>query len=775
MKKNLFKLITICLLLTSCSELFQQKISIMDDDYTSDLGGFFTYKSSSIELDVPSQIFASQGVYSDKILITWSEVKNAGSYYLERAVISPDSDGVYADVEESDFKELCSYVSDTIYEDVILEDADYKDSAYKNKYYYRVRAENIGEGYTASDFTSFEAKNKTFCGYLFNCPQNLDATKGKSESNVTLTWTKESGAEYYYIYRSEKSDGTGMEQLDKVSGNVTKYVNTILESDQGVEFYYRIKAVNSEKQTSAGSAIVMGYAMKKGAPTCPDNIKVEDGYATSLKQIKITWDEVTTEDSNITITYNLYRNSSEDSEMNEIASNLTATSFINNKKLSANVIYYYFVQTVATNNTTGEVVKSSFSETGSESSNPVCGFILSAPANVKVEDTSNSSKINLRWKPALGTESPYNCVFTYNIYVSSDTSYGTLDKQIASYTVDDEGYINYTIDKHNFYRITTVNKDSLESAYSTAYAPNPAAPRNVTASKNKKLDSDFTANANGVYPVKITWDAPLNESPASYNVYRSTTANGTYKKCGSTTELYYIDANTSAKAGTFFYYKVMSLNINSAGAYTNDPNDDSSFNCRGYGAITRDAWFREYNKTIMHSQTKLYGMHHDSTDSETGIADICGQIKYSGSVTMNPIGAKIVMYYDGYSDFYMGEEGIRYLGAVNRGKWQFNHTYYEDLPASQQAKCVEYFICTGNSDTQAKADRSGTMSGTISCKGMYPGKVDYSNLKVVNSTGGGGYYLVTTYEDNDFTKEILDEGQVSYKVGQEDTGYVYTE
>ena len=53
-----------------------------------------------------------------------------------------------------------------------------------------------------------------------------------------------------------------------------------------------------------------------------------------------------------------------------------------------------------------------------------------------------------------------------------------------------------------------------------------------------------------------------------------------------------------------------------------------------------------------------------------------------------------------------------------------------------------YFALTGNSNTSASMDQSGTMDGTITCTGMYPGKVYYDKIQIKGGAAGGGTYGV---------------------------------
>lgn len=747
----------------SCYFWFEQKVPMDTDLKVADFSDFFYYESDKVYLDSPEQVFASEGIYSGKIEVRWKEVQNASSYVIERAVSVPDSDGNIALPEDEDFEVLEKFVYGTKYVDTILENPGSDDSEYSYRYYYRVSAENIGKGYIASEFTDIHNPESKALGYLYSVPQNVVAWKGKSVSEIQIDWQPVEETAGYRIYRGVNERGTGMELLDTVSAGLTSYKDEISESEQGTEFYYTIVAVNSYGQESAQSSLAMGYSLKEGSPSAPENVRVENGFAESTKAIDIKWDEVSSPGK--TVYYNVYRSTSESSVISLIKSRWTDTKLTDKSNLKPGVFYYYYVMTIAVDEATQEEAKSGFSDSGEDSENPAYGFLLSPPSIITVaEDNSLSEgEIYLKWKAALGSDI-VSVPFAYNIYISSnvDESF-TMLKQNVSVSPDEDGYLKINIKKYNFYKITTVNAKNLESDLSSVAAPHPASPKNVSASKNRILDSAWQANANGVYPVKITWDSPENETPYAYTVYRSTSAESGFKKVATVQDLFCIDSNSGAKAGEMYYYKVVSLNIQLQGSHSNNPSGDTNFECRGYGSLTCDQWFREYNKSIMHSQSKLTLMHKsndmDKLGTETVSGDVGGSLTYTSKIS--GLGAEIKMPYQNYSDFYCGTDGTLYLGK--------DDSAYSALSQAEKSRCLEYFILNGSTDTKCNMSANGNMSNSVDCKGMYPGKVIYDNLKIVSGAAGGGYYLVTTCDMDG--NVLLDSGQVSWQVGEEDTGY----
>ena len=715
----------------------------MDKDTPKiNLGELFYKEKEITALDIPTQIIVSKGKYSGTIKLHWDEVPYATSYRLERAVVEPDSDtGAYKIPDESDFEVLSKYVYSCNYSDIILASPSDSDKQYSNRYYYRVSAENIKQGLESSEFTPITDDSY---GWLLKPPAVIDAAKGENPEYIEVTWSAVGQANKYLIYRGEKSNGLGMEFLNSVTGNTLSYKNYLSANEKGIEFYYKVCAVLADGSQSAFTGLALGYSAKEGAPTAPQTISISNGAAVSKKSLSVSWDAVSKE--GYTITYSVYRTSSVDSIYTLVRNNISATSFVDESLLKPGIKYYYYIQTVAVNNSdSSDVLKSPFSKTGPGTANEVTGWLLSPPNNCEVLDSSNPNKSVLRWTPSVGSEVVN---YHYNVYFCQelDGQYELLVQDIqpdSNVNLDSDGYYSLTVDKKSFYRITTINESAmLESDPSQTVAPCPAAPSNVVATKTSALDGleKYAPNTNGVYPVRISWSAPANETPAGYHVYRSTKPDSAFRKITDTpvsdNSFTFLDANETARPGTFYYYKVVSLNILQQGKNANNQTIDS----RGYGAITRDQWFREYNKTVKKSQTKLTLMHKGSTDalgSESAKGDISGSLSYNAS--MAGLGARIIMRYTDYADFYVAnnpEFGI-------------------------------YFLLSGESNTTANMSANGSMDGTVTSdvSAMYPGYAKYDKLEIKGGGAGGGYYIVCTKDKNGQT--VLGEGNVDWTVGEE--------
>ncbi len=755
-------LITSTLLFSSCYNWWEDKPVIDTNTPEITLEGFLYEDVIRTYLVPPSQLIASQGMYSNAVKISWNEVEHASSYRIERAVIIPDSNGVYAEPEETNFEVIEKYYYKTSYEDIILSNPGNNNDEYSYRYYYRVCAENIKLGLESSDFTDFTQDETKGLGWLLPPPTDLQAWKGKSLDEIKLTWNPVKNTKNYILYRGRNENGIGMEQIASIPSSKTTYTNIINDSEKGIEFYYTVVAELASGALSAKSSIALGYSLKPGAPTPPSEITIADGLGVTGKSVEINWSEVPAPATGGNLTYSLYYTTSADSVYTLIRANIprTTTSYVFDK-LKPGLKYYFYVQSII-EETDGSTNKSSFSETGptledgSENENQLVAFILSPPSDIELQDSSDPSKIIIRWTPAIG----YDIIqknggkFLYTIYydeTSLDSSKdGTFTDTVAEnldsldeavLKLGEDGYYQVEVAKHTYYAMTTT-KDDLVSAKSSAIAPTPSAPTNVMVTKNSGLDGleKYTPNTNGVYPVKITWSAPSGENPNGYHIYRATAADGSFKKITDEPitdgSFQFIDANETARAGNYYYYKVVSLNVLGQGKKGNEQSNNS----KGYGSITREQWFREYNKTIMSSQAKLTLMHKsgntDKLGKETINGDISGTLYYDAAVS--GVSGVVTMLYTDYADTYIKNDETEGV----------------------------YFCLNGNTNTKAGMDTNGNMYGTTTATGMYPGKAVYDNLEIKKGAAGGGYYLVTTYTDNNLSNPLLAEAIVDWTVGE---------
>ena len=812
-----------CLALASCSSFFESDVSMNSNSNNSSIYDLLTPPEKIERLSAPTEIFISQGLYSGVIEVSWSAVPNATSYKIERAVVKEkNADGTWEMPKESDFELLTSSnIYNTKYTDTIIQEAKYTSLELNYVYYYRVFAQNPSKGYTESEYFPDYSEHKildaegketgkevyadpTKYGTLLKPVTEIEASKGTSSDSITIKWNAVPDVWKYRIERCEREQGNYY-KIAEVYSNETEYIDEMDEADQGTEFYYKVYVINSNSKVSCSSAAAMGYSLQPGAPTVPENIHVENGLGTSKESLTVSWTSLS-DPSDGKLTYNLYRTSSNDSVYKLIKSGLESTaSSYTDSSVKPGIYYYYFIQTTKTNNADGEKLKSSFSETGKDSANPAYGFLLSAPTYIEVDDGSDAEHKKIIWTPAINSLNSENAVdFKYNIYADSERT-GIFDKMIAgSITGTSENgnlYAEVSLADEKFFVITTVNEDGVdkESAKSEIVAPVPEAPQKVYATKtagfktiqNKVVtaggtfdESLWTVNKNEVYPVLITWDAPKDGADGGYDIYRSTKADSGFKKVDSVSknEKYYIDSYATAKSGIMYFYKVVSLNSLGQGRKSNTPENDIEHNARGYGAITREQWFREYNKNIASSQKKLTLMHNpsdlDKVGSESVKGNISGTLGYNAKVA--GLGAEITMPYTNYADHFISDDstlGIKFIldgntdttsnMSANGHMHETVHCFSRTIDVTDAAQIEKAFE---NLSEPAKNTIKNTGDKNYLC-GMYPGYAIYNNLEIKGGAAGGGYYLVQTFEldrkDKNSGTVVLAEDKVNWLVGEE--------
>lgn len=666
-------------------------------------------------------------------------------------------------------------------------------------------------------------------GYLFGTPQGATATKGASSlvtgtasdayNDIIVSWQPVMGADYYHVYKSNNQAGNNaalQKDADTLSDTCRQcYFRDDVSGYSGTHYFYMVAAVKDGNE-SCLSLPAEGFTKVEGAPEPPVQVRVTNGLGEVTSGLKVEWILQAPSDLG-ELTYTIYRSKSTDGfgSTEKLKDGLAGTKsrgartsrasnredevtwcdepFVDNTA-AKNIIYCYYVQTVLTK-ANGETAESTFSdsamkhedESGNlvDNENRAMGFILSPPVNEVEVSTSekDSNKVKIAWSKAPGSEYlPKDAPFKYTIYCGDDKDHIKTSAATAIPGDQDptrDNYLTTECDSANYFQVVTSN-NGMESERTEAVAPAPNAPTNVYATKTDKIDGHMdeknNANANGVFPVKITWSAPSGGiAPSYYAIQRSTKKTSGFKtitatlikadgafedatkaEAGSVSGVdngvyYYIDPNPTAKPEEYYYYKVVTKNPLKQGSKSN-PFSDSSVDtaedrkARGYGALTHDQWFREFNKTTITSHKKMEHLNKksslDKLGSDTTKGEITGTVDYNAK--MDGLGARITIEFKNYCDAVVkstrdvaGDGGKDALGFDCR-----------------------YFTCNGFTNTKASMDESGTMDGTVWVTGngyknignnenggsMYPGTCVFDKLKVKGGDAGGGTYPVTTYD-----------------------------
>jgi hypothetical protein len=226
----------------------------------------------------------------------------------------------------------------------------------------------------------------------------------------------------------------------------------------------------------------------------------------------------------------------------------------------------------------------------------------------------------------------------------------------------------------------------------------------------------YSHNPSGVYPVRLRWQKPAADIEPAFHVYRSVRQGSGFERISAapleneTGGLFiFIDENPGAVPGKPYYYRI---------SFLNSKGEEAGFSetVMGYGALSHESFFREYMKTVESSHKKLTHMHKRGSMNKLGSERVQGAV--SGSLSYQAriagLGGRVIMQYENYADFYIDDSSA--LGPC--------------------------FILSGNTNTSASMNQSGTMDGTVNVSGMYKGRIHYDKIQIRNGAAGGGTYGV---------------------------------
>lgn len=219
----------------------------------------------------PTGVSASDGDYTDIVLVTWLAVPGATGYEVWRN--TADNSGSAT--------QIASAVNGTSYADTTV--------SIGQTYYYWTKARNV------SGAGSFSASDS---GHAYvaapAAPSGVTASDGTYPDGIRVSWLAAAGALSYEIWRNT-SDSSGSATLIAVGVDGTEYDDTGTTSDQ--VYYYWIKATNSGGSSGFG-------ASDSGYSHAPTPAEVTDLAVTkSSTGAVLTWSHI----DPIVMQYEVYR------------------------------------------------------------------------------------------------------------------------------------------------------------------------------------------------------------------------------------------------------------------------------------------------------------------------------------------------------------------------------------------------------------------------------------------------------------------------------------
>lgn len=259
------------------------------------------------------------------------------------------------------------------------------------------------------------------------------------------------------------------------------------------------------------------------AATTTTSISVTGSNDATSGKVKLTWKAVKNAKK-----YEVYRSGTR----NGTYSKMSTTTNLSYTNTSANAGYTYYYKVKALNSS-GKVLSTS---------SVVCRTCDCAAPSISIGNEAASGKISLTWGKVSGASK-------YEVY-RSDSRTGTFKKQL---TTTKTSYVNNTAEPGDtyYYKVKAIasRTSDANSAYSTIKARTCDCPApSISSSNNAETGK-----------IVIKWKAV--DGASKYEVYRSGTKNGTYTKYYTTTSTSY--TNTSANAGSTYYYKVKAIASNS--------------------------------------------------------------------------------------------------------------------------------------------------------------------------------------------------------------------
>ena len=222
--------------------------------------------------------------------------------------------------------------------------------------------------------------------------------------------------------------------------------------------------------------------------------------------------------------YEVYRSGSKDGTYTLLGTT-TATNYTDSKA-NAGYTYYYKVKAISSVKSTANSALSAAVAVTCRCARPV----------VKTDYWASTGKPYIKWTAVAGASK-------YYVYRSgsSNGTYKYVGTTTATNYTDNKANAGYTY----YYKVKAVSKVSsgANSYYSVV----------IGATCHCARPSVKITTSNG--SPRLTWNAVAGAN--KYEVYRATSKNGSYTKMFTTSNLSY--TNTSAKAGTTYYYKVKAV------------------------------------------------------------------------------------------------------------------------------------------------------------------------------------------------------------------------
>lgn len=271
---------------------------------------FSGYDAGFRRLSPPADVMATDGLYSDKVSISWDASPGATHYQVFR---SNSGDPLFALNISGPL-----WISSTTFDDT--------DVIQGTAYTYFIKAAKSQMGSNQSDMSAGDAGWKAFA-----TAPTATASDGIYTNRIAVTWNTVSSATHYMVYRSTSSVPNSASPITswQTANNYTDY-----SANTGIIYYYWIKA----SQNAAGTVTTGLGLMDQGYRNfvAPTGVTATDG--TSTTGTTITWNSV----SGATW-YRVNRGTSSNSTASRPVGNWTSALSLTDETGTPGTLYYYWV------------------------------------------------------------------------------------------------------------------------------------------------------------------------------------------------------------------------------------------------------------------------------------------------------------------------------------------------------------------------------------------------------------------------------------------------
>lgn len=351
--------------------------------------------------------------------------------------------------------------------------------------------------------------------------------------SLELTWMKVSGVSGYEIYRSVKSDGDFKKIATIDSANTINYKDTGLTP--GTVYYYKMRTFTK----SGGKTTYGSYSNVESGGTIAKTA-ISSLKSKNSKSMEVTWSVVGSATG-----YELSRSTSKNGSYTQIAmiSSQSQSSYVDSS-VKAGKLYYYKIRAVGQEGTT--TVYSDWSDA-------VSGRTAKKPSDIKVSSRNNTT-LRISWK---GDKNAAG--YTIKRAESKNGKY----KKVGTVKGGDVTYYDnkkVKAGKTYYYQVEAYNYNGEKKGYS-GYS---------SAASGKTLKGNSITKVESTSSTKQTITWKKNNEANGYQIYQSTSKDGTYKKIktikNNKTTSYKV---TGLEPGVKYYYKVRCTNkVNGVTGYS---------------------------------------------------------------------------------------------------------------------------------------------------------------------------------------------------------------